>query len=546
MKKFYALVLLTLLYLPSLFAQCSEQEKPRVLLVGDSWAFFMSVDGTINNALKKWGHSNYKFVSNTVVAENGAQTDDFLTATKQNEIKKLLDQNPTIKVVHLSIGGNDVLGSWKVSFSQGKTDTLKQEVANRLIQVIDFIKTCKPGIKILWSGYCYPNFGEVIPTSSLGTNHPFYGTWQKMEFPDFFTINTLLNSFSKDVDSFAKTEPQVEFVNATGLMQYTFGQTQPLGVAPGGTYPAFSVPLPEGDPNYPSPKSSMRDYLLTKDCFHLSAKGYLDLIEYHTQKFYHKFLMDDIYFLNEGNGESGTVTSNGNVFDSLVLGESNGEKFNVALSFNTRSMADTSLSKASIFLRRKSLSGNNPISNTLEVKVKNGNFGTSAIVEASDYSDAGDANGTPCLFGSNGGDGHWIRLDLPANLFPYINNSASTQFVISAPNATGGQVVFNDLSNPDFAPVLNLTYFNPTVGIEDVKSEKKLSVYPNPVNQSLYVNTNFLVTGKAEIYNLLGMKVSELSVITGEPIDVADLKTGVYYISVKTTNGTISQKFLKE
>lgn len=547
MKKNYSLtILLSIISISTIFSQCIEQEKPRVLLVGDSWAFFMSVDGTINNAFKKWGHSNYKFVSNGVVAENGAETNDFLTSAKQNEIKKLLDQYPSIKVVHLSIGGNDVLGDWKVSFSQGKTDTLKQEVSNRLIQVIDFIKSCRPGIKILWSGYCYPNFGEVIPTSNLGNNHPFYGTWQKMEFPDFLTINSLLNAFSKDVDSFAKTDPQVEFVNATGLMQYTFGQSQPLGVAPGGTYPPFSVPLPEGDPNYPSPKNSMRDYLLTKDCFHLSAKGYLDLIEYHTQKFYHKFLMDDIYFLPEGNGESGTITSNGTILDSLVLGESNGEKFAIVLSFNTKTMADTSLSKASIFLRRKNLTGTNPISNTLEVKVKNGYFGTSALIEANDYSEPGNAAGTPCLFGSNGGNGHWIRLDLPASFLPFINQHSSTQFIISAPNATGGQVVFNDLIDADFAPVLNLTYFNPSVGMEDVRNEERITLFPNPTNQFLHIHANFSLVETAEIYNLLGMKISEQNISAGEPINLAELPTGVYYLSVKTTNGMVSQKFVKE
>jgi hypothetical protein len=31
-------------------------------LVGDSWAFFMDVDKTFNNALKKYGHSNYKYL----------------------------------------------------------------------------------------------------------------------------------------------------------------------------------------------------------------------------------------------------------------------------------------------------------------------------------------------------------------------------------------------------------------------------------------------------------------------------------------------------
>jgi hypothetical protein len=138
----------------------------------------------------------------------------------------------------------------------------------------------------------------------------------------------------------------------------------------------------------------------------------------------------------------------------LLLGESGGNSFASVLSFNTANMADTTLKKASIFLRRKSLAGTNPISNTLSVKVKSGNFGTTVNVEAADYSATGDASGTPCLFGSNAGDGNWIRLDLPASVLPFITKNATTQFVISAPSFTGGVVSFNNSSNPEYAPNL--------------------------------------------------------------------------------------------
>jgi hypothetical protein len=115
-----------------------------------------------------------------------------------------------------------------------------------------------------------------------------------------------------------------------------------------------------------------------------------------------------------------SVSSSGAVADSLLLGESSGNSFSSVLSFNTSNMADTILKKASIFLRRKRLTGTNPISSTLiHVKVKSGNFGSTVNVEAADYSATGDASGTPCLFGSNAGDGNWIRLDLPASVLPF-------------------------------------------------------------------------------------------------------------------------------
>ena len=109
--------------------------------------------------------------------------------------------------------------------------------------------------------------------------------------PTFLQINTILNSFSATVSEYADTDPQVDFVNCTGILQHVFGQPTPLGVAPGGSFAQFEAPMPMGYPEYPSPSGTMRDYFFFKDCFHLSAPGYNAFIDYQMQKFYHKFFM---------------------------------------------------------------------------------------------------------------------------------------------------------------------------------------------------------------------------------------------------------------
>ena len=76
-------------------SQCTESDQIKVLLVGDSWAFFMNADNTINKVFKDWGHSAYKYHTNLTLAENGAETDDFLKPSKQepeidfNELENL-------------------------------------------------------------------------------------------------------------------------------------------------------------------------------------------------------------------------------------------------------------------------------------------------------------------------------------------------------------------------------------------------------------------------------------------------------------------------
>lgn len=190
-------------------------------------------------------------------------------------------------MVHLSIGGNDVLVQWDVGFTQAELDDLTNEVYDQVLEIFDFIKSARPGIKIVFSGYCYPNFGEVIESAApLQNVHPFYGTWSSMGFPSFLQINTILNEFSHEMEDYAATDPQVEFFKATGLSNTLLAKMTLWELLQEEATPPFTLHTPYGDSNYPSPK------------------GYRDLISYHTQKFYHKYFMDDQYFLStEKEGE---------------------------------------------------------------------------------------------------------------------------------------------------------------------------------------------------------------------------------------------------
>ncbi len=544
MKKIFLPLLFVSLFLGRVQAQCTETNETKVLLIGDSWAWFMNVDASINNVFKTWGFSNYKYLSNTTVAVNGAETDDFMKPEMQTEIRSLIDNNPSIEVVHLSIGGNDFLGDWNVSMTQAEVDTLGAHVMFRLDSVIRFIKTCKPGIKVLWSGYCYTNFKEVITEFLSPTSHPFYGTWHGMGDPDFIQINNMQNYISQGITTYCSQNTDVYYVNATSLMQHIYGQTSPMSVPPSGTYAPYTQPIPMGDPNYPSPKVSMRDWAFTKDCFHLSPEAYAHLISYHTQKFYHKELMDDFYALADNSNQTGSVSSAGNVSGSLFVGESAGEQFATVLSFNTSNMADTTLAKASLFLRRKTLTGTNPVSSTIDVKIKSGNFGATASVEAADFSASGDAAGNPCLFGSNTANGDWVRLDLPASFLPYINNNANVQFIVTTPGATGGKTEFYDATDPDFAPVLNTKYGQVT-GINEAGKQKAFNVYPNPTSGRLTIEpVNEIITG-VEITNTLGAVVLTPQ-LHNNSIDISSLPAGMYMLNITTANGKAAQRIYKE
>lgn len=549
MKKHLLSLLMVCLGGQAAFSQCAETVETKILLVGDSWAVFMNADGTLTNALRRWGHSDKRYYTNLTISENGSETDDFLQPVKQDEIEAQLLANPSIEVVHLSIGGNDVLGDWNVTFTEEQTDSLEAAVNVRLTSIIDFIKGVRPDIRVVWSGYVYPNFGEVIGSmvpESAQPSHPFYDTWQGMGFPTFIQLNNILNDFSASVAEVADADPQIDFVNCTGVLQHVFGQSTPLAVAPGGTYAQFEAPMPAGYPEYPSPRATMRDYGFFKDCFHLSAPGYNAFIDYQIQKFYHKFFMDDQYLLSASGSTTGGVSSTGVITANPMLGESGGMDYATVLSFNTTSMPDTGVSKASIFLRRESLVGGNPYSVPLQVRVSRGVIGATADVEAVDFTASAEVSGAPCIFGSNGGDGHWVRLELPESLLPYITNEENTQIAITAPGVVGALVTYSDGSDPDFAPVLNLTY-GPTVpaSVGDLANGgRTLQVYPNPTNGLLTINTEGLNILSVEVVNVVG----ELVLATRDQdgvIDLSSLPSGPYLLHVTTAQGSTWQRVVK-
>ncbi|MCF8459635.1 MAG: T9SS type A sorting domain-containing protein [Flavobacteriales bacterium] len=549
MKKIFTLSTLLAFGTLTANAQCVEAPKNRVLLVGDSWASFMNADQTITNGLKILGHSDKKFTSSVVIAENGAQTDDFLTQTKQDAIQALIDANPSIDMIHLSIGGNDVMGDWNINYTQHQTDSMQASVATRLEEVIEFLKSTRPGIRVFWAGYAYPNFEEVITTSGVGSLHPFYGTWDGMGQPTFIQINSLLNAFSDSVAAYTDADPLVDFVRAQAILQYTYGQSTPLGVAPGGTYPAFSQPLPLGDPSYPSPKETMRLYAgIFTDCFHLTAAAYETMFVYQGEHFYQNYFMDDMYALSEGGNMDGSVSSAGDVSSTIMLGESGGNEVAAVVSFNTQQMADTTLAGASIFLRRESITGTNPIAaNDVVVTMVNGTLGTTAEVEAVDYVDTGDASGEPCKHGSfnnNAKDGHWLRLDLTAEMLANISASEHIQFMISVPGFTGGSITFNDASDPSKAPKLNLKYGEEPSSVTEIRAAKELPVYPIPTVGPLTVDVATNSVLSIDVINVLGAVVLR-PIVSNNKIDISSLPNGSYILKITTKEGVSAKRIIK-
>ena len=101
---------------------------------------------------------------------------------------------------------------------------------------------------------------------------------------------------------------------------------------------------------------------------------------------------------------------------------------------------------------------------------------------------------------------------------------------------------YEDISdNPD----------EPGESIEELASS--INIYPNPVNDILYIETQTLTqtltqtqTLTVEIYDVFGRQQSTVNGQQTLSIDVSNLNSGIYFVKINTANGNIVNKFIKK
>jgi plastocyanin len=91
---------------------------------------------------------------------------------------------------------------------------------------------------------------------------------------------------------------------------------------------------------------------------------------------------------------------------------------------------------------------------------------------------------------------------------------------------------------------------NAVTGINDIHTEVIPKLYPNPANDKITLRADkYSSIEEIRISDLSGKSVKVLSkpTISDDQVnmDIADLKKGIYFISVKTVNGIETEKLLK-
>lgn len=251
----------------------------RVLLVGDSWAFFQWIDDSHDVIFDANGYADIDVVGGTTTIA-GSTARDWAMPSELQKITDALSNHPEVDTVQLTIGGNDFLGRWQADMTPSEVDDLIATVTGDLQIVVDHILDASPTVHIILSFYDYPNFVDTLTGLSGLICEP---KWQDMAMPTPFEINATGALFEQSYLQ-ATAHPRVDHVSHFGLMQNAYGFPG-MGISPG------DIALP-GDLNLPSPLESMRDVGF-RDCFHLEPEGY-DLMVQRLFDHYYQYRFDTI------------------------------------------------------------------------------------------------------------------------------------------------------------------------------------------------------------------------------------------------------------
>ncbi len=92
----------------------------------------------------------------------------------------------------------------------------------------------------------------------------------------------------------------------------------------------------------------------------------------------------------------------------------------------------------------------------------------------------------------------------------------------------------------------NFTITEATASVEDVLITKAITVYPNPVSETLFIelNSGFEIK-KIQVYTMMGKEVQNIQG-NSSSIDLMDLSKGVYFVKFITNQGIGIKKVLKK
>lgn len=284
MKKIL-LLMMVLISTASVFAQtpqfCEPQAKPRVLLVGDSWTKRMVIHDSFAQVFTENNRTDLAAIGEET-SFNGITAAEWATAEKLALIDQQLAANPSIDIVQVLLGANDLLGGtiyngWHANMTPEEETAFIAETGAHIRTVVDHIKSINSDLRVLVVFDDYMGLEEAIKVDPEGWISDIWRMvlgW--LGNPSTERLNTAFVDLEDVVNQEVSGLYGVTTISCRGLMQQTYGFPAD-GIAPG------DIQMP-GDITRSTPSEAL-DYF-GQDAFHLSPAGYLTLARYLWDSYY--------------------------------------------------------------------------------------------------------------------------------------------------------------------------------------------------------------------------------------------------------------------
>jgi hypothetical protein len=124
-----------------------------------------------------------------------------------------------------------------------------------------------------------------------------------------------------------------------------------------------------------------------------------------------------------------------------------------------------------------------------------------------------------------------------------INDDGSFTITGQSSSDISGDKTENSRGSNDFWIIKHAA----TLGLEENPFASAITLYPNPVKNTLQLNTQDQTINQINIYTITGSKILQLEVNTVSPtVDVSSLASGVYYVQLYSGKNVALKKFVKE
>lgn len=540
-----------LLFFRHTYAQIGECSSPktRIMLVGDSWAHFTWLYSSMGEALRQNGFADIKDDGN-FTALISMQAETWASEGWIDLIKGRVKQMSDVDIFVFFIGGNDVMWKWRLDKPIEDLLPYTDAMLRNTDVIIDEILKIRPEAQIIIASYDYPNFAE---TMEMGPSNPYYSQWEKFSFASPAQLNPGLIFFEDYRANYPryKNSPNIHHINNIGVAQYYGGFPTESLYEPFTPFPPKSVPLPYGDPRYPTHQKYMG--LAGIDAYHFNGLGYQFVSHNMIRNFIGDYLRKDFNYSMKSNGRlDGWVANNGvvNQGNGGRIGKQMTQEFAGIFTFDTDHFPEgVEIEKGALYIARKSgigqlrTGGSNV--DVIEVEMKIGHFGNGPEIEPSDFSAPADFIAPGCVIGNIMGDDYKFRVDLSPEALNAIAQADRVQFRVKIKfGANAGSLQFFDLHGGNteeeyWAPTLDLKMSDvPVVSVRS-HSIENISIYPNPTSDILNfeIPHDFRKSGvKAVILNSLGSEVKAWNIgqknSVREEISLRDLPAGAYHLTI--------------